>query len=128
MFRKTSRFNDEKYIDFHSLNADVSQGYFPNLLADILKSFTVIAADVIEHVQNPVKFVESLVNVVNKRKIRKIIVPSWNRINEFLPPSNQHYIGEWTIQELAAYLISGGAAVKEFILTNTRKGMVRLGK
>ena len=123
MFQDTSRYKETNGLGVEWHVWDASKETFPTLENEKIKGATIIAADVIEHIENPDKFVDDLLDLIDHRGAGSILISSPNRLNIDGPPANLHHIREWTIQELAAYLISRGAPVRDCILTNTIAGM-----
>ncbi len=129
-FRETGRFARSKSNDVQWSEWDVSSGVFPNIDGSKLQGATIVASDIIEHLPNPDLLVDPLLALLEGCGAETLVISTRHRgENEpgTGPAANIHHVREWSIRELAAYLTSRGANVRECILTVSRAGGNGLG-
>ena len=128
-FRETRRFARSKGTDVQWSEWDVSSGVFPKIDASRLQGATIVASDIIEHLPNPDLLVDPLLALLHGCGAESLIISTKHRRPEEGngPASNVHHVREWSIRELAAYLTSRGANVRQCVLTETRAGTNMMG-
>lgn len=126
MFKETRRFKKTNGNGAMWREWDASKELFPRLEGRLLKGSTVVASDIIEHLENPDDFIDSLIALLHGCGVHHLIISSYNRMIGNGPPHNTYHVREWTMRELAAYLVSRGAPVQECVLTNSIAGYNRI--
>lgn len=100
-------FDVEPTVTF--LNKEYETYQWKNVLTEKLSDYSadiVISSDVIEHIENPIPYIENMLSIKN---VKYYFISTPERFslyggNDFGPPSNIHHFREWSAKEFYDFM------------------------